>query len=99
MEIGAWWATVHGVTRVRHNLATKDLLSQETFTYQGDAASCSIKTKIVQTVFCDFMGTEMNRLTLYSKIFSSVCTEFLSSDFKSVVALCLPFCLILEYSH
>ena len=20
---GAWWATVHGVTRVRHNLATK----------------------------------------------------------------------------
>ena len=23
MGRGAWWATVHGVTRVRHNLATK----------------------------------------------------------------------------
>ena len=23
MERGAWWATIHGVTRVRHNLATK----------------------------------------------------------------------------
>ena len=23
MDRGAWWATVHGVTRVRHNLATK----------------------------------------------------------------------------
>ena len=23
MDIGAWWATVHGVTRVGHDLATK----------------------------------------------------------------------------
>ena len=23
MDSGAWWATVHGVTRVRHSLATK----------------------------------------------------------------------------
>ena len=23
MDRGAWWATVHGVTRVRHDLATK----------------------------------------------------------------------------
>ena len=23
MDRGAWWATVHGVTRVRYNLATK----------------------------------------------------------------------------
>ena len=23
MERGAWWATVHGVTRVRHDLVTK----------------------------------------------------------------------------
>ena len=23
MDIGAWWATVHGVERVRHDLATK----------------------------------------------------------------------------
>ena len=23
MDRGAWWATVHGVTRVGHNLATK----------------------------------------------------------------------------
>ena len=23
MDRGAWWATVHGVVRVRHNLATK----------------------------------------------------------------------------
>ena len=23
MDRGAWWSTVHGVTRVRHNLATK----------------------------------------------------------------------------
>ena len=23
MDIGAWWATVHGITRVRHDLATE----------------------------------------------------------------------------
>jgi len=23
MDKGAWWATVHGLERVRHNLATK----------------------------------------------------------------------------
>ena len=23
MDSGAWWATVHGAARVRHNLATK----------------------------------------------------------------------------
>ena len=26
MDRGAWWATVHGVARVRHELATKPLL-------------------------------------------------------------------------
>ena len=25
MDRGAWWATVHGVTRVRHDLVTKPL--------------------------------------------------------------------------
>ena len=30
MDKGSWWATVHGVTRVRHNLATK----QQYKTYQ-----------------------------------------------------------------
>ena len=24
MDTGAWWATVHGVTRVTHDLATKE---------------------------------------------------------------------------
>ena len=24
MDRGAWWATVHGVIRVRHDLATKE---------------------------------------------------------------------------
>ena len=27
MDGGAWWATVHGVTRVRHGLVTKPQLS------------------------------------------------------------------------
>ena len=27
MDRGAWWATVHDVTRVRHDFATKPLLS------------------------------------------------------------------------
>jgi len=29
MDRGAWWATVHGVTRVGHNLATKPLSPPE----------------------------------------------------------------------
>ena len=29
MDRGAWWATVHGVSRVRHDLATKLLLLQQ----------------------------------------------------------------------
>ena len=28
MYRGAWWATVHGVARVRHNLATKQLICE-----------------------------------------------------------------------
>ena len=29
MDRGAWWVTVHGVTRVKHDLATKPLLPLE----------------------------------------------------------------------
>ena len=29
MDRGAWWATVHGVTRVRHDLASKPETSSE----------------------------------------------------------------------
>ena len=31
MDRGAWRATVHGVTRVRHNLATKPLSTKPAF--------------------------------------------------------------------
>ena len=32
MDRGAWWATVHGIPRVRHDLATKQLrIEKETF--------------------------------------------------------------------
>ena len=31
MDRGAWWATVHGVTRVRHDLASKAETSNEVF--------------------------------------------------------------------
>ena len=27
MDRGSWWATVHGVARVRHDLATKPIMS------------------------------------------------------------------------
>ena len=30
MDRGAWWAIVHRVTRVRHNLVTKPLLQKKT---------------------------------------------------------------------
>ena len=31
MDGGAWWATVHGVTRVRHDLAVKQQQTQYLF--------------------------------------------------------------------
>ena len=31
MDRGAWWATVHVVTRVRHNLATKTTEQQQLY--------------------------------------------------------------------
>ena len=29
MDRGTWWATIHGLTRVRHNLATKPIFLPE----------------------------------------------------------------------
>lgn len=59
------------------DLGSPLVISQESITDQGDAvlndaASRSIKIKIVQTVFYDFIGIKMNRFTLYVKTFSSV---------------------------
>lgn len=59
------------------DLGSPLVISQESITDQGDAvlndaASCSIKIKIVQTVFYDFIGIKMNRFTLFVKTFSSV---------------------------
>ena len=35
MDRGAWWTTVHGVTRVRHDLATKPPPPPPFIEYQG----------------------------------------------------------------
>ena len=33
MDRGAWQATIHGVTRVRHNLATEEMMNEYIFSF------------------------------------------------------------------
>ena len=42
MDIGAWWAAVHGVTRVGHDLATKPLPPSISKKYSQMNENCDI---------------------------------------------------------
>ena len=48
MDRGTWWATVHGIARVRHDLATKPPLSNAGKQTQAERA-----THFQKTWFCE----------------------------------------------
>ena len=43
MGRGAWWSTVHGVTRLRHNLATKLPPTMEDMLFQSEGRKKNLK--------------------------------------------------------
>ena len=47
MDRGAWWAIVHGVTRVKHDLATKYYQAQERPQVNSEASNFSDRKEMV----------------------------------------------------
>ena len=58
MDRGAWWVTVQGVARVRHDLAIKQ---QQVTSFKPDhPKDCIFKQGHIHRISVSFEGTEFN---------------------------------------
>ena len=61
MDRGAWWDAVHGVSRIQHDLATKQLNNNHHSTHMPTALTPIVSQHVSSALYESVMGIQIHR--------------------------------------